>query len=142
MIDETPEAKALRMKNLEHVRACRELLVNDRSLVRLAFERLTSNQKRYLLIASGLDTYKTDWQQLSDSDVKRISIGIKRLQGIIKHFINCQEIDFQKSPSESRSERFNEQSLEQSLKQLGERADLVAQLTKGESYANQANTVF
>lgn len=135
MISETPQAKAQRMNNLEHIRACRELIVNDRSLARLAFERLSPNQKRYLLIASGLETDQSTWSQLSDSDVKKLSVGIKRLQIIVNQFVNCQEGDFQKSQTESPKVNVK------TSKELKKRAELVAQIVKGDSYASQSNAV-
>lgn len=94
---ETPEQQAIRLKNLERVRELRELVVKERSLARSAFERLTNNQKRYLLIASGIDPTLTDWSRLTDNEVKAISIGIKRLKIIINEFVNCSTQDFSKS---------------------------------------------
>jgi len=135
MISETPQAKAQRMNNLEHIRACRELIVNDRSLTRLAFERLSPNQKRYLLIASGLETDQSTWSQLSDSDVKKLSIGIKRLQIIVNQFVNCQESDFQKS--QPKTKKVNTKA----ITELNQRAELITQIIKGDSYANQTNAV-
>ncbi|GAA5113457.1 hypothetical protein GCM10023211_21630 [Orbus sasakiae] len=132
-IQETPQAKAQRMNNLEHIRACRELIVNDRSLARLAFERLSPNQKRYLLIASGLETDQSSWSQLSDSDVKKLSVGIKRLQIIVNQFVNCKKEDFQKVHIEAKKMNCDLH------RQLQQRADLVAHIAKGANHVEQSN---
>lgn len=95
-IIETSEQRSIRLKNLEYVRELRELIIKDRSLARSAFERLTNNQKRYLLLASGIDPTLTDWSYLTDREVKAILIGIKRLKIIINEFINCSTKDFTK----------------------------------------------
>lgn len=94
---ETPEQQTIRLKNLEHVRELRGLVTQERSLARSAFERLSHNQKRYLLIASGIDPAFTDWHRLTDNQVKAISIGIKRLKIIVNEFVNCSTQDFSKS---------------------------------------------
>lgn len=96
MIIETPEQHAIRLKNLEHVRELRGLVVKERSLARSAFERLTTNQKRYLLIASGVDPSLTDWQHLTDNEVNALLNGIKRIKNIVTAFANCSAHDFSK----------------------------------------------
>lgn len=93
-IIETPEQHATPLKNLEHVRDLRELVVKERSLARSAFERLTNNQKRYLLIASGIESTLTDWNRLTDNDVKALLAGVHRLKVIISEYVNCDNQDF------------------------------------------------
>lgn len=95
-ITETSEQRSIRLKNLEYVRELRELVTKERSLARSAFERLTNNQKRYLLLASGIDPTLTDWSCLTDQEVNAVLIGIRRLKIIIREFVNCSAKDFTK----------------------------------------------
>lgn len=131
---ETEQAKTLRMKNLEHVRSLWNVVRKDSSLARSAFERLSKNQKRYLLIASGLDQH-ISWEYLSNEEIKLIQKGIKRLESIVNHFKNCEDNDFQKAPVPNKNVN------EQALNELKQRADLVAKIVKGDSYAEQTNAV-
>lgn len=132
---ETEQAKNLRMKNLEHVRALWGVVRKDSSLARSAFERLSKNQKRYLLIASGLDQH-ISWEHLSNEEIKLIQKGIKRLELIVNHFKNCKDNDFQKAQVPK-----NKNNNEQALDELKQRVDLVVQITKGTNNANQSNAV-
>lgn len=81
--------------NLSHIRKILPMINGDAGLARAAFEHLTTSQRRLVLTASGLSLNLTDRRCLSDYQIKRIRIGIKRLQHISNAFSACDSVDFQ-----------------------------------------------
>ncbi|WP_392565163.1 hypothetical protein RHO15_05955 [Utexia brackfieldae] len=130
MINETTQQLKTRLNNLDQVRKLRQLITNDRSLARAAFERLSRGQKRCLLIAAGLEHCTGNWDQLDNDDLAKIQLGIKRLSSVVNQFMNCKEEDFIKIQLPETSAAIDQHSIV-----LKERVALVKQITEGSHYA-------
>lgn len=94
-VKESPESFNQKALNLFYIRKIRKMISGDPSLARAAFNHLKKNQKRLLLIASGLPPQSDDWLQLNDSQIKQLLTGIKRLRIIVDAFSVCDSTDFQ-----------------------------------------------
>jgi DNA-binding MarR family transcriptional regulator len=115
----------------------RQLVTNDRSLARSAYERLSRGQKRCLLIASGLEHCSSSWERLDSKEIEQIQLGVRRLANIVNQFINCNEEDFKKATLS-----VTPQSIEKSNAELQERIALVEQITKGTNHdRRQSNAI-
>ena len=94
------------------LRELHQIISGKNSLARAAFNRLKPGQKRLLLMASGiaersttvyghdgsqyLHTFHANYDHLSDEELDRLKIGLRRLQSIINEFSLCEEQDFKR----------------------------------------------
>lgn len=90
-----PEPFNQKTLNLFYIRRIREMINGDPSLAHAAFRRLKKDQKRLLLIASGLSPQQDNWQQLNKNQIRQLQKGIKRLKLIVNAFSSCDDVDFQ-----------------------------------------------
>ncbi|OCG31504.1 hypothetical protein A9G33_00240 [Gilliamella sp. Choc3-5] len=93
------------------LREFHQILSNQRSLARSAFNNLKPGQKRLLLNASGIEprtttiynatsqfthAWEMNYDNLTDNEIDDLKKGLRRLQAIIDAFALCEEQDFKK----------------------------------------------